>query len=198
MRKLTVLLTIILICLMQINCSKLDNPIVHMNTTSGKIVLELNSAAAPKTVENFLSYSKSGFYEGTIFHRVINDFMIQGGGFTPDMKKKETKEPIKNEADNDLKNTVGTIAMARTNDPHSATAQFFINVKDNPSLNHKDKTTHGWGYCVFGKVIEGMEVVNKIKEVSTGKRLFYSDVPIDDIIIESVKIKDKKFLGMTF
>lgn len=166
-----------------------QNPVVEMTTNMGKIVIELNAEKAPKTVENFLSYVKSGFYNGTIFHRVIDGFMIQGGGFTKDMKEKDTKAPIKNEADNGLGNEVGTIAMARTQDPDSASAQFFINVTYNQMLNHRSKTTAGWGYAVFGKVIEGMDVVNKIKSVKTASKGMYDDVPVEPVIIEKVILK---------
>ncbi|MBK3526397.1 peptidylprolyl isomerase, partial [Streptomyces sp. MBT70] len=150
---------------------------VELNTSAGRIVLELNDAEAPKTVENFLAYVRSGHYDGTIFHRVINNFMIQGGGFTPDMKQKSTLAPIQNEADNGLKNDNYTVAMARTNDPHSATAQFFINVSDNAFLNHTSKSPNGWGYAVFGRVTEGQDVVDAIKGVKTGSRQGHQDVP---------------------
>jgi cyclophilin family peptidyl-prolyl cis-trans isomerase len=162
---------------------------VKMQTNQGTIVIQLDSERAPKTVENFLRYVKEGFYNGTIFHRVINDFMIQGGGFTPDYQQKPTHEPIANEAHNGLKNVVGSIAMARTADPHSATAQFFINVKDNHFLDYTDSTVRGWGYAVFGKVVAGMEVVNKIKELKTGsKGPFKQDVPLTDLVIETVSL----------
>ncbi|CAL9322399.1 peptidylprolyl isomerase [Streptomyces sp. SudanB182_2057] len=161
---------------------------VELNTSAGRIVLELNDAEAPKTVENFLAYVRSGHYDGTIFHRVINNFMIQGGGFTPDMKQKSTLAPIQNEADNGLKNDNYTVAMARTNDPHSATAQFFINVSDNAFLNHSSKTPNGWGYAVFGQVTEGQQVVDAIKGVKTGSRQGHQDVPTEPVVIESAKI----------
>ncbi|GHH05432.1 peptidylprolyl isomerase [Streptomyces rubradiris] len=161
---------------------------VELNTSAGRIVLELNDAEAPKTVENFLAYVRSGHYDGTIFHRVISDFMIQGGGFTPDMKQKSTLAPIQNEADNGLKNDNYTVAMARTGDPHSATAQFFINVKDNAFLNHTSKTPNGWGYAVFGRVTEGQDVVDAIKGVKTGSRQGHQDVPTEPVVIESAKI----------
>ena len=141
---------------------------VIIRTTFGEITLELDAERAPKTVENFLNYARSGYYDGTIFHRVIDNFMIQGGGFDTEMRQKEAGEPIENEADNGLKNDFGTIAMARTNDPHSATAQFFINVKDNDFLNHTAKNMQGWGYTVFGKVIDGADVLDKIRAVPTG------------------------------
>ncbi len=161
---------------------------IKMHTNYGVITLELDAAKAPVTVENFLTYAREGFYDGTIFHRVINGFMIQGGGMMPDMMQKATHAPIKNEADNGLKNDRGTIAMARTNDPHSATAQFFINVKDNSFLNHSSPTPSGWGYCVFGKVTDGMDVVDKIKGVRTGNKGFHQDVPLESVVIEKVEV----------
>jgi peptidyl-prolyl cis-trans isomerase B (cyclophilin B) len=160
---------------------------VKMQTNYGSITLELNPEKAPKTVENFLNYVNSGFYNGTIFHRVINGFMIQGGGMEPGMREKITNAPIENEADNGLSNSVGSIAMARTNDPHSASSQFFINVGNNTFLNHSGKNSQGWGYCVFGKVTEGMDVVNKIKNVSTGNKGFHQDVPLENVIIEKIE-----------
>ncbi len=159
------------------------NPKVEMETSKGKIVIELFPANAPETVKNFLDYVGAKFYDGTIFHRVIPNFMIQGGGFTADMKTKPAGAPIKNEADNDLKNDRGTIAMARTGDPHSATAQFFINTVNNDFLNHKSKTQQGWGYVVFGKVISGMEVIDAISAVKTVTRGRYRDVPAETIEI---------------
>lgn len=161
---------------------------VHLETNHGLIVLDLNSAKAPKTVENFLAYAREGFFNDTIFHRVIDGFMIQGGGFTAEFKQKPTRAPIDNEANNGLRNSRGTIAMARTSDPHSATAQFFINVADNDFLNFTAPTTTGWGYCVFGQVTEGMEVVDKIKGVPTATRGGHQDVPVNDVIITSVRI----------
>lgn len=160
-------------------------PQVKLDTSMGEIVLELEAQKAPKTVANFLKYVNYGFYDGTIFHRVIDGFMIQGGGFTPDMAKKETRQPIPNEADNMLRNTIGTIAMARTRLPHSATSQFFINVANNTSLDYREKTARAWGYAVFGRVIKGMDVVKKIKGVTTGRTGPYSDVPKEAIIIKS-------------
>lgn len=157
---------------------------ITLHTNFGDITIELNPEKAPKTCANFKQYAEDGFYDGTIFHRVINNFMIQGGGLTADMKQKSTRAPIENEADNGLANDVGTIAMARTSDPHSATAQFFINVKDNDFLNHSGKNMQGWGYCVFGKVTAGMDVVNKIKVVKTGAQ----DVPQETITIERVTV----------
>jgi len=159
-------------------------PVVLLTTSMGKIKLELNRDKAPKTVDNFMAYVRSGHYKGTIFHRVISTFMIQGGGFDKSFQKKDSRPSIQNEADNGLKNDRGTIAMARTSDPHSAAAQFFINVKDNGMLNHRSKDMRGWGYCVFGKVIEGMEVVDKIKAVPTGsKGPFSQDAPQTDVVI---------------
>ena len=165
-------------------------PAAHilMTTTVGPMTLELDADNAPKTVENFLSYVSSGFYDGTIFHRVINNFMIQGGGFTADMEQKATQAPIENEANNGLKNARGTIAMARTQDPHSATAQFFINVQDNDFLNHTGENMQGWGYAVFGKVTEGEDVLDKIRCVQTGSQAGHQDVPVEPIIIESVTV----------
>ena len=163
-------------------------PRVEIKTNHGTIVVELPSEAAPKTVENFLSYVKDGFYDGTIFHRVIKGFMLQGGGFTPDMKQKPTKSPVPNEADNGLKNDRGTIAMARTMDPDSATAQFFINTVDNEFLNHQSKTTRGWGYCVFGKVVEGLDVVDAIEGQKTTSKAGHQDVPVEPVVIEKVEV----------
>jgi len=159
---------------------------VLMETSMGLITIELYPDKAPETVANFLKYVDEGFYEGTIFHRVIDNFMIQGGGMNVTMKEKPTHAPVVNEADNGLENLTGTLAMARTMDPHSATAQFFINVNDNHFLNHKGKTPEGWGYCVFGKVVDGMDVVNKIKKVRTGRTGFHDDVPKDPVTINSV------------
>lgn len=161
---------------------------VALNTSQGRIVLELDTVKAPKTSANFAEYVRSGHYNGTIFHRVINNFMIQGGGFDAQMNQKPTQAPITNEADNGLKNDAGTIAMARTQDPHSASAQFFINVKNNDFLNHSGKTMQGWGYAVFGKVTEGLDVVNKIKAVTTGRNGYHSDVPVQAIVIETAEI----------
>lgn len=161
---------------------------VQMKTTFGTLTLELDSEKAPKTVDNFLKYVEDGFFDGTIFHRVIDNFMIQGGGFDADMVQKPTGEPIENEADNGLKNDQGTIAMARTMDPHSATAQFFLNVKDNDFLNHTGKNMQGWGYTVFGKVVEGESVLDKIRVVPTGSRGGHQDVPEETITIDSVTI----------
>ncbi len=162
-------------------------PVVLMATSLGDIKIELYEKEAPETVRNFLSYVNDKFYDGTIFHRVIPNFMIQGGGFTPEMQQKPTKPPIKNEAGNGLKNATGTIAMARTTDPDSATAQFFINVKDNDFLN-RDQAQDGVGYAVFGKVIEGMDVVHRIERVPTGRRGMHADVPVDPVMIKSVTV----------
>ncbi len=161
---------------------------ITLHTNHGDIVIELDFDKAPKTAANFKQYAEEGFYNGTIFHRVIDGFMVQGGGMTEDMEQKKTREPIENEADNGLKNVVGSLAMARTNDPHSATAQFFINVKDNSFLNHSSKNAQGWGYCVFGKVTDGMDVVNKIKGVKTGTKGFHQDVPVEAVVIEKVTV----------
>jgi len=163
------------------------NPKVVLETSKGQIVIELYLQKAPETVVNFLDYVDAKFYDGTIFHRVIPNFMIQGGGFTSDMKRKPGKGPIKNEADRGLKNDRGTIAMARTGDPHSATAQFFINSANNDFLDHKNKTQQGWGYAAFGKVIEGMKVVDAISAVKTTKRGGYRDVPVEPVVIKSAR-----------
>ena len=163
---------------------------ITLHTNHGDIVIELFEEQAPKSCANFLAYCKKGFYEGTIFHRVIDGFMIQGGGFSADMQQKATDAPIENEADNGLKNEVGTLAMARTNDPHSATAQFFINVKDNQFLNFSGKNPQGWGYAVFAKVVDGMDVVNAIKAVKTGNYQMHQDVPQEPVVIEAVTIAE--------
>jgi peptidyl-prolyl cis-trans isomerase B (cyclophilin B) len=162
---------------------------VTLHTSMGDITLELDAEKAPQTVANFLQYARDGFYDGTIFHRVISNFMIQGGGMTPDMAQKATRAPVENEANNGLKNKTGTIAMARTNDPHSATAQFFINVTDNGFLDHSAPTAQGWGYAVFGKVTSGMDVVEKIKAVATGSKGFHQDVPKEAVTIERVTVE---------
>jgi len=161
---------------------------IIFKTSMGDISIELNEEKAPVTCANFKQYVEDGHYDGTIFHRVINNFMIQGGGFMPDMMQKATRDPIENEAKNGLSNETGTIAMARTMDPHSASAQFFINVKDNNFLDYPGQD--GWGYCVFGKVTDGMDVVNKIKEVETTNRAGHGDVPVDPIVVESAVIAD--------
>jgi peptidyl-prolyl cis-trans isomerase B (cyclophilin B) len=163
---------------------------IKMHTNHGVMTLELDADKAPKTVENFLTYAREGFYDGTIFHRVIKGFMNQGGGFEPGMSQKKTHAPIENEADNGLSNSYGTIAMARTMDPHSATAQFFINAKDNTFLDHTGKTPDGWGYCVFGRVVDGTDVVDAINSVATGSSGGHGDVPLEDVVLEKVEIID--------
>jgi len=163
---------------------------IKMTTNKGTIVIELDAEKAPETVANFTQYVTDGFYNGTIFHRVIDGFMIQGGGMEPGMKEKTTRASVKNEAENGLKNAIGTLAMARTPDPHSATAQFFINLKDNSFLDFRSATPDGFGYCVFGKVVEGMDVVEAIKDVATGTTGMHQDVPTEDVIIESVEISE--------
>lgn len=164
-----------------------DNPLVLMETSMGEIVIELYEDKAPETVKNFLEYVDEEFYDGTIFHRVIPTFMVQGGGMTGMMKEKDTRGSIQNEANNGVANERGTLAMARTMEPHSATAQFFINVEDNDFLNFKAETPEGWGYCAFGKVTEGMEVVDKIRKVRTKSVGFHDDVPVDPVYINSVR-----------
>ena len=173
-----------------VSTTALAAPTVEMQTNMGTIVIELDSEKAPKSVQNFLQYTKDGFYNGTIFHRVIDGFMIQGGGFTKDMSDKPTAAQIPNEAKNGLKNLRGTIAMARRNEPHSATAQFFINHKDNAPLDYPGHD--GWGYAVFGKVIQGMDVVDKIAKVPTGNRSMHQNVPLEPIVIQSVKVTSEK------
>ncbi|MGD8969924.1 MAG: peptidylprolyl isomerase [Desulfobacterales bacterium] len=163
------------------------NPRVALVTSKGRIVIELYPRKAPATVKNFLSYVDAGFYDGTVFHRVIPKFMIQGGGLTADMKKKPSEKPVPNEADNNLKNTRGSVAMARTGDPHSATSQFFINTADNDFLNYRAKTPQGWGYAVFGRVSEGMTVVDAISDVNTGNSGMFQNVPIEPVVIEKVQ-----------
>lgn len=180
----------ILICLVAVAASATDNPLprVRLTTTLGDIEMELNRAAAPATVDNFMAYVQDGFYDDTIFHRVIAGFMIQGGGFDAQMRQKPTRPPIANEADNGLSNRTGTIAMARTPDPHSATAQFFINTKDNDFLDHRAKSRKGWGYCVFGKVVGGMNVVRAIEQAPTVSRSGMQDVPGEPIVILRVSV----------
>lgn len=165
---------------------------VQISTSLGPITVQLNEEKAPKTVSNFINYVESGFYEGTIFHRVIEDFMIQGGGLDKEMNSKSTNAPIENEADNGLSNTYGTIAMARTADPHSASAQFFINTNDNLFLDHQSKTDDGWGYCVFGEVVEGIEVVNQIEEKNTTTRNGHQDVPEEIIEIAKMEVLEEE------
>lgn len=162
---------------------------VTLHTNFGDIKIALNAEKAPQTVENFLKYANSGFYDGTIFHRVIDGFMVQGGGFLPGMEQKEVQDPIQNEATNGLSNKKGTLAMARTPDPHSATAQFFINVNDNNFLDFTSETSQGWGYCVFAEVVEGLDIVETIKNVATGSEGFHQDVPLEDVIITKVKVE---------
>jgi len=161
---------------------------VLLTTNHGAIKLELDDAKAPNTVANFVQYAKDGHYDNTVFHRVIDGFMIQGGGFEPGMKQKGTRAPVDNEATNGLKNDMYTVAMARTNDPHSATAQFFINIKNNDFLNFTSPNGNGWGYCVFGKVVEGTDVVDKIKAVKTGTSGFHQDVPAQDVVIQKAEV----------
>ncbi|SFU88347.1 peptidylprolyl isomerase [Halomonas korlensis] len=161
---------------------------IVLQTNYGDITIELYQDKAPKTAANFEQYVRDGFYDGTLFHRVIPGFMVQGGGFDTDFNQKPTRDPIENEADNGVKNTTGTLAMARTQDPHSATAQFFINVADNDFLNHSGKSIQGWGYCVFGEVVEGMEVVESIKAVATTRRGMHADVPAEDVVIQRAYI----------
>ncbi len=161
---------------------------VKLSTTFGDIVLELDEVKAPLTVSNFVQYVKDGHFDGTVFHRVIDGFMVQGGGFLPGMTQKPTRETIQNEADNGLKNVAYSIAMARTPDPHSASAQFFINIADNDFLNFQSKTPQGWGYAVFGQVVEGREVVDKIKGVKTGSKGFHQDVPVEDVLITKAEV----------
>lgn len=163
---------------------------ITFNTNMGAITIELDFEKAPKSAANFLAYAKEGFYNGTIFHRVIDNFMVQGGGFTSGMEQKDNGEPIENEADNGLTNLTGTLAMARTMEPHSATSQFFINVADNGFLNHRDKSPQGWGYAVFGRVTEGMDVVDKIKSCATTTVAGHQDVPTEEIIIESTEVSE--------
>jgi cyclophilin family peptidyl-prolyl cis-trans isomerase len=164
------------------------NPVAQFTTSLGNFSIEVFEDKSPATAANFLGYVKSGFYNGTIFHRVIPGFMVQGGGFVPGMSQKEPGKPIQNEADNGITNARGTIAMARTSDPHSATSQFFINVADNKSLNFRSKDVQGWGYCAFGKVVEGMDVVDKIVAVPTGSRMPHQDVPKEDVLIQGVTV----------
>jgi peptidyl-prolyl cis-trans isomerase B (cyclophilin B) len=163
---------------------------IVLETNFGDITVAVNHEKAPKTAANFEQYVRDGHFDGTLFHRVIPGFMVQGGGFDQEFNQKPTREPVENEADNGLKNTIGTLAMARTQDPHSATAQFFINVADNDFLNHSGKNIQGWGYCVFGEVVEGMDVVEKITAVETTRRGMHADVPAEDVIIQRAYMKD--------
>ncbi len=185
MKKIPFIFSLLLMGLVGESFADAPKPRVRLITSKGVIVIELDRQAAPKTVENFLMYVDSGFYAGTIFHRVIKGFMIQGGGLLEDMNMKSTKSPIPNEADNGLKNVRGSIAMARTQDPNSATSQFFINTVDNEFLNHKGKTAQGWGYCVFGRVVEGLEVVDTIEGMPTTSRAGFRDVPGEPVVIIS-------------
>lgn len=161
---------------------------IELHTNHGVIKIELNTEKAPKSAANFVSYVEKGHYDNTVFHRVIDGFMIQGGGFEPGMTQKPTDAPVDNEANNGLKNVKGSVAMARTNDPHSATAQFFINVADNDFLNFSSPTPQGWGYTVFGQVVEGLDVIEKIRKVKTGSKGFHQDVPVDDVVIEKAVV----------
>ncbi|WP_445005306.1 peptidylprolyl isomerase [Halomonas mongoliensis] len=163
---------------------------IVLETTFGDISVELDHEKAPKTAANFEQYVRDGFYDGTLFHRVIDGFMIQGGGFDESFDQKPTRDPIENEADNGLQNEAGTLAMARTQDPHSATAQFFINVADNAFLNHSGKSIQGWGYCVFGRVVDGMDVVDRIRKVETTRRGMHADVPAEDVMIKKAYVKE--------
>ena len=181
------LITLFAACIFASNAMA-ENPRLEVKTSRGVIVIELFQDKAPKTVANFLQYAKDGFYNGTVFHRVIDGFMIQGGGFERDMREKRTRGPIENEAANGLKNEVGTLAMARTSAPHSASAQFFINLKSNEFLNFREPTTQGFGYAVFGRVVQGTDLVNAIAKVRTGRSGQFSDVPVEPIIIEAVAL----------
>ncbi|GBE10538.1 peptidyl-prolyl cis-trans isomerase B [bacterium BMS3Bbin12] len=164
---------------------------IYLHTNHGTIAIELDHKRAPETAANFVRYAREGFYEGTLLHRVIRGFMVQGGGLEPDMHAKDTHAPIHNEADNGLSNRTGTVAMARTQDPHSATAQFFINVADNVFLDHTASTPAGWGYCVFGRVMDGMDVVRAIESLATGSRAGHQDVPTEDVVIERVEVEEE-------
>lgn len=195
MRKITLIFSILLMCFATVSFAGADNPRVRLETSKGTIILELDRKAAPKTVTNMLGYVKSGIYDGTIFHRVIKGFMIQGGGFTEDMNTKTTNKPVQNEADNGLRNTRGTIAMARTQYPHSATSQFFINMVNNTSLDHRGKTARGWGYCVFGKVVAGMDVVDAIENAPTTTRGTHRNVPSAPVIIKRAIIVSQQEKG---
>ena len=189
MKKLALLIAFLILSTVSVFAENIaQNPVVELQTSMGKITIELYPDKAPITVENFLGYVKDGFYEGTIFHRVIDNFMIQGGGFTKEMRQKPTKSPIKNEAANGLRNQKGTVAMARTRIVDSAGSQFFINVSDNAFLDHRNDTPDGFGYCVFGRVTKGMEVVEAIKAVKTGMVDYYQNVPTTPVIIEKVEL----------
>ncbi len=193
MKKLSLGILILMIFLnLPIDGADAADPRVRIETNYGNIVMELYPDTAPKTVANFLHYVNSGFYDGTIFHRVIKGFMIQGGGFTLEMQQKSTQTPIINEAANGLKNKRGTVAMARTSQPDSATAQFFINTADNAFLDHRDKTPAGWGYCVFGKVVDGIKVVDTIEKLPTGQKGMHRDVPIEPVVVTRVLVIGQK------
>jgi cyclophilin family peptidyl-prolyl cis-trans isomerase len=187
MKKLFILTGLVITLAFSSLLAKAENPQVLIETNKGSLIIELFPNEAPESVKNFLEYVNSGYYDGTIFHRVIGNFMIQGGGFESDFARKPTRAPIQNEADNGLQNRVGTIAMARTNDPHSATSQFFINVANNSSLDFREKTPRAWGYAVFGRVTDGMRTVNQIRTVPTTSRNGHQDVPIEPVIIERVR-----------
>ncbi|NNF99023.1 MAG: peptidyl-prolyl cis-trans isomerase [Desulfobacteraceae bacterium] len=191
MKKRLIVLVFFSLVFASITLASESNPKVSIITNMGDIVIELDATAAPLTVKNFLMYARDGFYDNTIFHRVIKNFMIQGGGFTRDMIRKSTQEPIRNEADNGLKNMPGTIAMARTSNPHSATSQFFINAAGNDFLNHRTKTQQGWGYCVFGKVVSGMDVVTKIENLPTAIKSGMKDVPVNTVLIKRIIVDTK-------
>jgi len=185
LKNFSIIPSMVLFCDAQPAGSDSDSPRVRLETNHGSVTLELDAKAAPQTVENFLQYVRDSFYDGTIFHRVIKGFMVQGGGLTAEMERKpNVREPIPNEADNGLKNNRGSVAMARTMEPHSASAQFFINSVDNDFLDHTGKTPDGWGYCVFGRVVEGMDAVDKIERLSTETRAGNQDVPISAVVIE--------------
>lgn len=197
MKKIFLLLSCMAFCLfmtvslsMAAKTGNVDEPVIKLETSMGNILVQLNTRKAPITTANFIQYVKSGHYDGTIFHRVIKDFMIQGGGFTPEMKEKHSQAPIRNEANNGLTNKKYTIAMARTNDPHSASSQFFINTRDNDFLNFKAQTPQGWGYAVFGKVISGQDVVDKIEKTATGRRAGMDDVPQTPVIIKKAYVME--------
>ena len=189
--KVLILLLVVVLGMSKVSFAETANPKVRLETNKGVIVLELDAKAAPKTVENFLGYVQEEFYDGTIFHRVIKQFMVQGGGFTADMEQKSTRDQIQNEADNGLKNKRGTIAMARTSDPHSATSQFFINIVDNAYLDFKTKNAQGWGYCVFGKVVDGLDVIDAIEAVKTTTKRPHQDVPVEPVIIEKAVVVEE-------
>jgi len=188
MKKTHLVLISLILCFSAFASFAAESPKVVFQTTAGKIIIELDAAKAPKTVANFIQYTNDGFYNGTIFHRVISGFMVQGGGFSEEFKKKPVRAPIKNEANNGLTNARGSIAMARTSNPDSATAQFFINLVNNGFLNHTSPTAQGWGYAVFGQVVEGMDVIDKIAAVRTARKNGHGDVPINNIVITSAEV----------